>query len=178
MSQKQILKLQLDEQQLDSFCRKITARSRNSATIHEALNVLEAFVSAFASDSQASDNYRHIQQTLQSYSAKTREKLMQEKTQQLQQGLLKQDIIALADVYITLSRNGFYQVLATAVNQIGPDNIQAIAQWVIHWSEQSRQKAEQASGYPDALDFNKANINIEHYQTMSDIAHFFTNSNQ
>lgn len=172
------LSLKLDAKQLDAFCKKIISRSRNTANIHEALNVLEAFVSTFSSDSQGSDNYQDIQDCLKSYSAKTRDKLMHEKMLQLQQGLQQHNITLLANVYNSLSRNGFYQILSNATELIERNNIPEIAHWVINWSEDAKQKAEQASGYPDALDFKKANINIEEYQAMSDISYFFNNTYQ
>lgn len=78
----------------------------------------------------------------------------------------------------SLSRNGFYQILTDACQLMDSDKISAIAQWNIRWSEQAKQKAEQASGYPDALDFKKADINIEEYQTMSDISYFFKHTYQ
>jgi len=175
-NKKSTLNLQINSDDLNRFCKKIISRSRNTANIHEALTVLEAFISTFSSDSLGSDHYKAIQNDLKSYSAQTREKLMQEKTGQLQLALLEKDIQVLVHVYTSLSRNGFYQILATASEQIEADKIQSIVQWAIDWSEQARQKAEEASGYPDALDFKKANINIEEYQTMSDISHFFKNS--
>ncbi len=175
-NKKNTLNLQLNSEDLDHFCKKIISRSGNTANVHEALTVLEAFISTFSSDSLGSDHYKAIQKGLKCHSSKTREILMQEKAEQLQQALLDKNIHALAGVYSSLSRNGFYQILATASEQIKVDNIQAIVQWVINWSEQARQKAEQASGYPDALDFKKAHINIEEYQTMSDMSHFFKNT--
>ncbi len=172
------LALKLDVKQLDDFCNKIISRSRNTANVHEALNVLEAFVSTFSSDSQGSENYQLVQECLKSHSARTREKLMHEKTLQLQDGLLQQNITLLADVYASLSRNGFYQILTDACELMDSEKIPSIAQWNIRWSEQAKQKAEQASGYPDALDFKKAEINIEEYQAMSDICYFFRNTYQ
>ena len=176
MNEDKTLTIQVNPKQLDSFCKKIISRSRNTANIHQALIVLEAFISAFSSDSQGADNYQNIQQTLKSHSLKTRELLMQEKTQQLKQGLSTQNIMLLADVYGSLSRNGFYQILSTATEQIVRSQIPSIAEWVIAWAGEAKQKAEQASGYPDALDFKKADIDIEQYQAMTDIAYFFNNT--
>ena len=176
MNEEKTLAIQVSPKQLDSFCKKIISRSRNTANIHEALIVLEAFVSAFSCDSQGADNYKNIQDTLKSHSAKTREKLMLEKTQQLEQGLSTQNILLLADVYSSLSRNGFYQILSSAVDQINRSDIFSISTWVITWASEAKQMAEEASGYPDALDFKKANINIEQYQAMTDIAYFFKNT--
>ncbi len=175
-NKKQTLNLQLNSDNLNHFCKKIIARSRNTAHVHEALTVLEAFISTFSTDSLGSDQYKEIQQALKVHSAKTRDILMQEKTKQLQHALLTKNITSLSTVYRSLSRNGFYQILATASKKIEIEKIQPIVQWVVNWSEQARQKAEQASGYPDALDFKKAHINIEEYQTMSDISHFFKTS--
>jgi len=169
------LSIQISPQQLNSFCKKIISRSRNTANVHEALMVLEAFISAFSSDSQGTDIYKNIQATLRSHSEKTRNQLMLEKTQQLKQGLVTQNIVLLTDIFVSLSRNGFYQVLATATQQIDSTQLDFFGRWVISWANEAKQKAELASGYPDALDFKKANIDIEQYQTMTDIAYFFNN---
>ncbi len=170
------LNFNIEAQQLNAFCKKIIARSRNTSNIHEALNVLEAFVSVFATDSQGSDIYNEIQSVIKLHSDKTREKLMQEKVQQLQDGLLQKNQTLLASVYNSISRNGFYQNLTQACTNISAHKIPEIAAWAVQWSNKARQKAEQASGYPDALDFKKANITIDEYQTMSDIAYFFTHT--
>lgn len=175
MTEEKSLSIEVNSVQLDSFCKKIISRSRNTANVHEALIVLEAFISTFSSDSHGTDNYQNIQQTLQLHSAKTRDKLLLEKTQQLEQGLLTQNITLLAAVYGSLSRNGFYQILSSAAEQIARVQIASIAEWVIAWAGEAKQKAEQASGYPDALDFKKANIDIEQYQAMTDTAYFFNN---
>ncbi len=175
-SENKSLNFHMEAQQLNAFCKKIISRSRNISNIHEALNVLEAFVSAFAADSQGSDSYNEVQSVIKSHSEKTREKLMQEKIQQLRDGLLQKNRTLLASVYNSISRNGFYQNLTQATSAIDADEIPDIAAWVLQWSNDARQKAEQASGYPDALDFKKAGIAIDEYQTMSDIAYFFTHT--
>ncbi|MCW8932249.1 MAG: hypothetical protein OQL19_18700 [Gammaproteobacteria bacterium] len=176
MNEETPLSIQVSPKQLDSFCKKIISRSRNISNTHEALNVLEAFLSSFSIDSQGADNYINVQQALKDHSTVTRKKLMVEKTEQLVGGFVTQNIQLLADVYGALSRNGFYQILTTATNQISRDQIPDISNWVISWAEKSKKLAEEASGYPDALDFKKANINIKHYQTMADIAYFFKNT--
>ncbi len=177
-SKNKSLNFQLKPQSLDAFCKKVITRSRNTSNIHEALNVLEAFVSAFATDSQGSDIYNEIQSVIKAHSDKTREKLMQEKIQLLQDGLLQKNRTLLASVYNSISRNGFYQNLGQATAKIEAEKIPEIASWVVQWSNNARQKAEQASGYPDALDFKKASIAIDEYQSMSDIAYFFTHTYQ
>lgn len=171
-----LIHLQLTTEQLDTFCKKVVSRSRNSANSHEALTVLEAFFSNFSSDSAGSDIYNESLHCLKSHSANTRAALMKEKTQQLQKALVEKNICMLAEVYSSLSRNGFYQILQTACSQLEAGKLQQLALWAIAWSETAQQQAEQASGYPDALDFKKANIDIEEYQTMSDISHFFKNT--
>ena len=167
------ISFQVNSDQLNAFCKKIIARSRNVSNTHEALTVMEAFISTFSRDSKGSESYESLQNVLKSHTDKTRAQLMQEKSKQLEQGLLSQDRILLANVYGSLSRNGFYQNLTTATANIERDKIPQLAHWVINWTNEAKNKAEQASGYPDALDFKKANINIEEYQAMSDIAYFF-----
>ncbi len=171
-----ILSLQINSKQLDSFCKKIISRSRNVTNVHEALVVLEAFISAHSKDSHGSDNYKTIQNTLKIHSDQTRSILMIEKTKQLEQGLLSNNILLLSDIYNSLSRNGFYQILTHAADQIPRSQIPAISEWVISWAASAKRQAEDASGYPDALDFKKANIDIKQYQAMTDIAYFFNNT--
>lgn len=170
------LVMQMTPKQIDSFCNKIISRSRNTANIHEALMVLEAFTSAFSKDSHGADSYKNIQDTLKKHSQKTRKKLMSEKTTQLGVALISHDIKLLADVYASLSRNGFYQILTNATDEIDRSQITPMAEWVIAWAVDAKQKAEDASGYPDALDFEKAEIDIVQYQVMTDIAYFFNNT--
>ncbi len=170
------LSIKINPKQLNSFCKKVISRSRNTANIHEALIVLEAFISAHSKDSHGSDNYKDIQSALKVHSERTRDQLMTEKTKQLEQGLILNNIPILTDIYNSLSRNGFYQILTHATDQINRSEIPAIAEWVIAWADSSKRKAEKASGYPDALDFKKANIDIQYYQTMTDIAYFFNNT--
>ncbi|WP_198265551.1 hypothetical protein [sulfur-oxidizing endosymbiont of Gigantopelta aegis] len=178
MTKNNSLAFKVEPVELDAFCKKIIKRSRNAANIHEALVVLEAFVSSFSSDSQGADNYRAIQNILKSHSEITRQSLMDEKILQLEQALRTHQVQMLADIYTSLSRNGFYQILSTAIGNIDKALIAEISLWVIRWANEAKIKAEKASGYPDALDFKKANIAIEHYQSMTDIAYFFNHTYQ
>lgn len=169
------LNLLLDPDTLDNFCKKIISRSRNISHTHEALTVLEAFVSTFTVDSRGSGSYQAIQQRINSWTKQTRQRLLQQKTLELAHALTERHCAQLAQIYNSLSRNGFYQILASAIETIVNEERKELFNWVNHWTDEARQKAEKASGYPDALDFIKANIKVEEYQAMSDIAHFINN---
>jgi hypothetical protein len=172
---KQGLNLLVEPELLDDFCKKILSRSRNMSNTHEALTVLEAFISTFSSDSKGSESYKGIHERINSWTNHTRQRLLEQKSLELAQALTEHRCDQLADIYISLSRNGFYQILASAIETIPLEKINELFAWVIHWSDEARLKAEKASGYPDALDFIKANIKIEQYLAMSDIAHFIKN---
>jgi len=41
--------------------------------------------------------------------------------------------------------------------------------WSSNWVKEAKQLAEEASGYPDAMDFKTAGISIDEFQAISDI---------
>ena len=164
--------LNIDKNHLDSFCQKLVKRSRDTAKTHDTLATLEAFITQFNADSQATNEYKTITSTLQHYTDHTRQKLLAEKAEQLVSALRHMDREGVARVHTPLSRNGFYEILQTIPDRFTQLELSIINQWAEDWLVDARHKAEQASGYPDAMDFKKAGIRFEEFQAMNDINHY------
>ncbi len=47
-----------------------------------------------------------------------------------------------------------------------------IRRWASGWLIQAKQRAQQASPYPDAIDFKAAGIDVSEYAAMTDLARY------
>jgi len=169
MNNLQAIKISIDASELESFCNKILKRSRNITKTHDALITLESFIAVFGRASHGTKEYQLIESTIKAITEKSRELLLEKNTHDLIRSLKQCNVTALANIHTPLSRNGFYQILQTAIGELTDDDIRLLMLWSENWVKEARQLAEEASGYPDARDFIKAGINIEEFQAMSDI---------
>ena len=172
----QKITLSVSTVELEKFCNKLLKRSRDISKTHEGLSTLEAFFTVFGKAEHGTSEYFAVEGILKSFSEITRQQLLDERTGQLSDALKEQDINKISSIYIPLSRSGFFSILETAVNRMTQEEIMTLTPWVLAWTNDAKRQAEQASGYPDALDFKKAGINIEEYQTMVDINHYLQNT--
>lgn len=170
------IKLDIKSTELAKFCEKLIKRSRDIAKTHDALITLETFITLFAREAHGTNEYNTIEAIIKSYTEQTRSALMQQNTVKLLQALEQQDASAISQIHTPMSRNGFYLILQTAASQLSIEARRSITQWAINWVSQARQKAEQASGYPEAYDFKKAKISIEEFQAMEDVARYLESS--
>ena len=168
------ISLSVSRDELEKFCDKLLKRSRDIAKTHDSLSTLEAFFTVFGKAAHGTSEYYAIEDVLNRYSEITRQQLLDERTGQLLESLKKHNIELITGIHVPLSRSGFYQILETAISSLTTGELAGLASWTNQWVTEAKQKAEQASGYPDAMDFKKANINIEQYQAMFDVNHFVT----
>lgn len=164
------IQLDINSTELDRFCQKLIKRSRDITKTHDSLITLETFIANFSGTSKGSEDYLAIETLIKSYTEQTRQQLLEKKTHELIQALKLHDLEQLTAIHTPLSRNGFYSILTQACQALTIDEIHQADNWCIHWLNNAKQKAEQASGYPDALDFKAAGIRIEDYQAMLDTA--------
>ncbi len=169
MSKPQALNITVNAAELESFCQQLLKRSRDIGKAHDALITLEAFISVFATASQGSNEYQLIKSSMQSVTDKSRQQLLEKNTSDLTNALKQCNVVALASVHTPLSRNGFYQILQSAIKALSDDDIRLIMAWSANWLVEAKRLAREASGFPDAMDFAKAGINIEEYHAMMDI---------
>ena len=154
---------------LENFCQKLIKRSRDITKTHDALITLESFISLFGSASHGTKEYQLIESTIKAITETTRQAVLEKNTHELIKALKQCNANALANIHTPLSRNGFYQILQVSIAELSDDDIRLAMIWSENWLKEAKQLAEQASGYPDALDFKKADISIKEFQAISDI---------
>lgn len=169
MTDSQSITITINSSELEKFCQKLINRSRNTAQTHEALITLETFISLFGRASHGTKEYQIIESTINSITEISRAKLLEENTHDLICALKQCNVIKLASVHTPLSRNGFYLILKTAIAELSDTDIQLVMVWSANWLKEAKQLAEEASGYPDAMDFKKSGVSIEEFQAISDI---------
>ncbi|MDH5484421.1 MAG: hypothetical protein OEY43_04215 [Gammaproteobacteria bacterium] len=162
------IQLHVSTSELDGFCQKLIKRSRDTSKTHESLITLETFIALFSATSKGSDEYYAVESLIKSHTEITRQQLLDEKTIELAHALLHQDINKLTAVHTPLSRNGFHNILSQICQQLTAGEVIQACNWCTDWLTMAKQKAEEASGYPDAMDFKKAGIAFEEYQAMLD----------
>ncbi|MCW9012973.1 MAG: hypothetical protein OQL06_04255 [Gammaproteobacteria bacterium] len=163
------INIKIDSAELEKFCQKLLKRSRDITKTHDALITLESFIAIFGQASHGTREYQAIESTIKAITEISRQQLLEKNTRDLIRALKQCNVVALAAVHTPLSRNGFYQILQTAIAELSDDDIRLVMVWSANWLKEARQLAEEASGYPDAMDFKKAGISIEEFHAMSDI---------
>lgn len=169
MNNLQPIKISISSSDLENFCNKLLKRSRDITKTHDALVTLESFISIFGQASHGTKEYQLIESTIKSITEKSRELLLEKNTLDLIKSLQQCNVSSLSTIHTPLSRNGFYQILQTAISKLTDDEIRLLMIWSANWVKEARQLAEEASGYPDAMDFKKADISVEEFHAMSDI---------
>lgn len=169
MSSPLSININISAAELEKFCNKLIKRSRDIAKTHDALITLEAFIALYSEASHSSEEYQQVESAIKSITEISREKLLNKNTDDLVNALKQCNVMSLAAIHTPLSRNGFYQILQVAIARLSDDDIRLIMYWSANWVKEAKSMAEQASGFPDAMDFKEAGISIEEFQAMSDI---------
>lgn len=163
------ISIKISTTELDDFCQKILQRSRDITKTHDALITLESFIAIFGRPAHGTKEYQMIESTIKRITEFSRQEMLKQNTLHLIEALKSCNAKLLASIHTPLSRNGFYQILQTAIEKLSDDDIRLTMLWSANWVKEARELAQQASGYPDALDFKKAEISIEEFQAISDI---------
>lgn len=169
------INLPVGAENLERFCQKLIKRSRDMAKTHDALVTLESFIILFGKAAHGTKEYQLIEELIKSFTEQTREQLLQLRTEELLVAIKDCNVANVTAIHTPLSRDGFYSILKTVVAQLSDSELDVISHWAINWSSDAKQKAEQASGFPDAMDFCKADIRLVEYQTMLDISRYLKN---
>jgi len=176
MTDKPFITIKIGATDLENFCEQLLKRSRDITKTHDALITLESFISIFARPSHGSEEYQIIENTINKITESSRQQLLKQNTIDLIDALKHCNAKTLAAIHTPLSRNGFYQILQSAVEKISDDDIRLIMLWSENWIKEARELAQNASGFPDAMDFKKAGISFEEFQAISDIDKVLNNS--
>ena len=165
----QRISLQLTADGIEAFCREIVDGSANTGRKHATLVALEGFIARHAGTDSHSPAYQEILRRIRNFSERTRSELLLEQARALTEALRRDDAVAAGRIHRSLSRNGFAQVAARARRQMEPDERRRIRGRVHDWCQQAELAARAASGWPDAMNFRAAGIDLEVYRAMKDI---------
>ncbi len=161
--------LQLTADGIEAFCREIVSGSANTGRKHATLVALEGFIARHAGTDSHSPAYEEILRRIRNFSDRTRSELLAEQAQALDSALRRGDAIAAGRIHRSLSRNGFAQVVSRLRQRMEPAQRRRIEASVRRWCEQAEEAARSASGWPDAMNFRAAGIDLEAYRAMKDI---------
>ena len=163
------IRLTITPESLKQFCQEVAIGSANTNRKHAAFMALEAFISRYAGADAHTTAYRAVQQVVEEYSAETRAQLLVENANSLTSALAKQQLARIAEIFSSVSRNGFRQILLQTFAEMSEEQLDETRQWVTSWCASAKGQAEQASGYPDALDFRRIDIELIEYTALSEI---------
>lgn len=165
----QALHLTLSTDSIEKHCAELKIQMRSPAHLLTALVALQTIISTHTSPgNQADPAYRDIQAVLERHAAAARENLLVETAAMLRTALLEQDRRTIMRAHGALSRNGFWQAVAQAAQQTGPEHQTRAANWLESWCRQEKSRAQGASPYPDCLDFKAAGIDPQEYAAMDE----------
>lgn len=166
--------LQLTASGIDAYCRELARRSPSLEKRVAAFDTLITFISVQANaGEQAKSEYAAIKQTLLSHFEQARHALLDERAQRLLQAVRGHNLPAIATIYTSLSRDAFWTLLGRVEQQLDADAIDTLRNWAREWMARSKQRAQMASPYPDAIDFAAAGIDPTEYLVMSDMCRYF-----
>jgi hypothetical protein len=165
--------LHLTARGIDAYCRDLARRTPTLEKRVAALDALITFISTQAdAGEQARAEFSAIKQTLLDHFEQAREALLTERAQRLQRALLAQQLPQLATLYTSLSRDAFWTLLGRVEQQLDSAALHVLRSWAQEWLWQAKQRARQASPYPDTIDFTAAGIEPAEYLAMSDLCRY------
>ncbi len=162
------INLKIASDDLQQFCQEVDVGSANTNRKHAAFMALEAFISRHAGADAHTQAYRDIQDIVKGFSVATRTQLLAENASTLASALNGQEIDSIARTFSSLSRNGFQQTLTRAIDGMTGSQQDRTRRWVATWCSVAKRQAEEASGYPDALDFRNIDIDLIEYTALSE----------
>lgn len=170
MSTANIITLHLTARGIDGYCHELARRAPNVEKRVAALDTLITFISAQAdAGEQAKGEFAAIKHSLLVHFEQARETLLAERAQQLQAALQARQLPQLTAVYNSLSRDAFWTLLGRVEQQLDAAAVAALRRWAVEWMIGAKQRAQQTSPYPDAIDFTAAGIDATEYLVMTDL---------
>ena len=165
--------LQLTARGVDAYCREL---ARQSPTLEKRVAALDALITFISTQTdtgeQAKAEFVSIKQTLLDHFEQAREALLDERARRLHQALQTRRLADISTLYTSLSRDAFWTLLGRVEQQLDTAAVDALRSWAAAWLIQARQRAQQASPYPDTIDFNAAGINASEYLAITDLCRY------
>ncbi|HEY0719615.1 MAG TPA: hypothetical protein VGE50_00025 [Gammaproteobacteria bacterium] len=165
--------LHLTASSIEAYCNALT---RRSATLEKRVAALDALMTFIATQTdageQAKAEFAAIRQTLHTHFELAHAALLAERTERLQRALSSHHLPTITTLYSSLSRDAFWTLLGRVVERLEAGQLSALRSWAADWMMAAKQRAKQATPYPDAIDFGAAGIDASEYLAMSDLCRY------
>ena len=137
---------------------------------------MDAYTAAAQASDQDSPALGVIKGIINGHITNLRTELQAEQALALSIALRAADCATITKIHLDLSRNAFWQAAQTAIQQWDDMERTRIREWAQTWHNHAKSRALAASGYPDALNFQKAGISPQEYTAMADINNCLQNA--
>lgn len=173
MHSNKTITLRLTAAAIDAYCRDLTRRSPTLEKRVAAIDALITFISTQTEPGEkAKEEFVSVRKTLLDHFEQAREALLDERAGRLREALQARRPPRIAMLYAALSRDAFRAVLDRVLRELDVDAMQQLRDWTSGWLREAKQRAAQASPYPDAIDFKAAGIDVSEYLAMSDLCRY------
>lgn len=171
------ISLLLSPDSTQTQCLFAIKQARNTSHALATLIALQAFIAATAQPSDR-DTPAHmsIKKIIEGHAATLRAQLLTEQASALAAAMRAKDCAAITRIHGELSRNGFWQASRLAIGELDAAERMTAKDWALAWYSDAESRAVAASGYPDALNFQKAGISPQEYAGMNDVSNYLMNA--
>lgn len=172
-SQKNSISLLLSPETTHEQCMFAIKQARNTSHALATLIALQTFVAATAKpDDRDTTAHKTIRKIIEAHAGTLRAQLLAEQASALGNAMRAQDCKAVTQIHDDLSRNGFWQAAQVAIDKLDTMERDRAKAWAQTWCADAKARALAASGYPDALNFQKAGILVTEYAAMTDMENY------
>lgn len=169
------VQFQITPNWIEDYCQGM---KRSTTAVEKRLVALDAvrtFISEVCDPELLhNETLGQIKAILEQHIEEARKELMAESALCLASALEQHDVQQIAKLFITLSRSGFWQALNQSTDRMGYARMGEITSWAVRWLEEKKQQGEQASPYPDAIDFSAAGIDVSEFTAMTDLCKYLS----
>lgn len=170
------ISLLLSPEKAHEQCLIIINQARNTSHALATLIALQSFVTSTAQPSERDSHaHRTIKGVIEGHAAALRTQLMNDHASTLAAAISAKDCAAITRIHENFSRNGFWQAAQQAILMLDAAKQDQARGWAQAWYTEAKSRALAASGYPDALNFQKAGISPQEYAAMMDLSNCLTN---
>lgn len=172
------ISLQLSPEATQAQCLFAIKQARNTSHALASLIALQSFVAAIAHPTDRdTPAHRAVKDVFEGHAAELRAQLLVEQASALADAMRTENCPAITRIHGDISRNGFWQAAQLAVRILDIAEIKSAQKWALAWYREAQSRALAASGYPDALNFDKAGISPLEYAAIMDLNNCLQNTN-
>jgi hypothetical protein len=171
------ISLHLSPETTHAQCLIAIRQARSASHALATLIALQSFVTATAQPSDRdTPAHKTIKDIIENHAATLRTQLMNDHASTLADAMRAQDCAAITRIHGDFSRNGFWQAARLSVHKLDAEAQKLAKDWAQAWHLDAQSRALAASGYPDALNFQKAGISPQEYAAMADLNNCLQNT--